>query len=252
MPTNKGHQHSPMPTNTPTSRTLRSNSNPNNNITLTDIKMLIENTKTEILESLTKKIDEMSKNLASVITRLDTLENENKNLSRRCIELEEKIQERNSEFPENFAHEIYMRQQKQDNLIISGLPEASSGSLDERKTHDLKELNSLAAELGMTNLSIKDTQRVGPTNKRPRLLRIKLTDWKVKVELLRRAKVLRNSVRYRSCYISPDLTPLQRQNQKELQEQAKKMREEGHDVIISKGKVILRSEKSNGRTTNFL
>ena len=60
--------------NTPKQRVTRSNSN--NNVTLAEIKALIENTRNDILENLKSEVNKMTETIRNLTNRVNDLENE--------------------------------------------------------------------------------------------------------------------------------------------------------------------------------
>ena len=101
-------------------------------------------------------------------------------------------------------------------------------------------------EIGIgTNLENKivDIVRLGDLNKIPpgskgRPLRVTLSDLDIKREILGKAKLLRDT-RYNTVYISPDLTPAQREADHNLRMELKKRREAGEtNLMIKRGNII--------------
>lgn len=67
-------------------------------------------------------------------------------------------------------------------------------------------------------------------------------DFYKKQEILRRSRELRKSDQYKRVYINADLTPMQRQKQREMQIKLQHRRTRGEDVIIYRGKVQSRDQ----------
>ena len=136
---------------------------------------------------------------------------------------------------------------------VSGLPEPSSGSLQERKDDDKDTVRDIVTELGLSPMNISDTQRIGKIDsKKPRLLCVTCADKSSKFDLLRSAKELRNSEKYKHCFINPDMTYAEREKNRKLRSEVKEKRQQGLDVIIRNGKVVLRRDAaSSGVGQNF-
>jgi len=73
-------------------------------------------------------------------------------------------------------------------------------------------------------------------------LKVTFKNQETRQEIVRKARLLRNMPPYRNIFVNPDLTLKQRQERKELNEELKRRRVLGEEVMIWKGKVI---EKSN-------
>lgn len=233
---------------TPLQRTTRSGSN-SSNITLLDIKTLIEKSKEEILGTVKNEVEKLKEMTNTLLKRVDKLEHSQKVLNERCKELENR-QDKSSREENLFAtteqliSELNLRAQKDLNLIIYGIPEHESGRVDERREKDNETIKALAEELGVEQQSFK-TQRIGKiVPQRPRLIRIKCDRLEVKYDMLRKAKELRKSDFFRKVYIAPDLTPIQQNYQKKLRDELKKRREDGEsNLMIHRGKIIDRNSR---------
>lgn len=120
-----------------------------------------------------------------------------------------------------------------------GLPECTSGSIEERKSGDLEKVISLADEIGLQGFQPKEMSRIGKLNShRPRLLRIRCQDLEIRAALLLAAKKLRFSQNFKTVYVNPDRTSLQRDIFKKLRMELKRRKETGETVIIRGGKVV--------------
>ena len=238
----------PSATNQTRQRTLRSDSNSNNSITLNDIKLLIENSKVEILSSLKKEIDGLNSVLTKLNKRVEEVERRNSHLEHRCKQLEENYASLPAEFEE--------RDRRKPNLIISGIPEKEHSSSEERKQWDEEMSTNLFQSLGtFTKDAISRTYRIGKEDpSKPRLLRVTCRDVHIKRAIVERAVYLRNMPRYVNVYISPDRTPMEQRDYKQLREELKRRRILGEDVIIRHGKIVSRlsfNDKAVSRKQSF-
>ena len=232
-------------TNTPKQRMTRSVTN-SGNITLHDIKVLIEKTNGELLNSLTKnfeqELEKLNQTITSLHSRVEKLEETNAKLALRCELLEKKniqaVPNDTTAF-EDACHESEERWRRRDFLIVSGMSEHSSGSVEERNAKDRAFAVEMARELGMADFNPEQVARIGRVaGARPRLLRIKCQNINVKLSLLRQSKKLRDSTRFRNVYINPDLTNQQRAKSAELRSELKRRRENGEKVIIRGGRIV--------------
>ena len=228
---------------TPTQRATRSNSTPQANITLLEIKSLIEKSKQDIIETLETKVDKQTSMIASLLKRVDDLTGANIQLERKCNLLEEKL----VSLPKSTFEEIEDRDRRKMNLIISGVPGKTDGSVEERKAVDAKFVKGLLEDLSVFNDGMRfQTYRIGkPSKGGHRLLKVAFCDLAHKQDVLWKAKHLRDMPSYRHVYINPDLTFLQRQDRKLLMEELKARREAGDDVMIRNGKIVSRHTIQN-------
>ena len=123
-----------MPT-TPSQRTTRSNSN-SASINLNDIKTLIENSKTELLNTFNVELTKLNNNISTILKRIDILEN-------RCRNLEitaDKARDNAEILKEEVLKEAEDRYARRKFLIVSGLTEPETGSPMEREAEDAKSL----------------------------------------------------------------------------------------------------------------
>lgn len=136
-------------------------------------------------------------------------------------------------------------------LIISGMIEATSGSVAERKLSDWESIEQIAASLGIQNIPASNVTRLGrPSGTASRLVRFKCSDKNIRAELLRNAKELRTMPNYSRIFISPDLTKIQLHEAKILRSELKRRREAGEQVIIYKGAIVSK-DKLHSSQPNF-
>ena len=121
------------------------------------------------------------------------------------------------------------------NLILSlGLPEASASSTSDCKQADINRFQKLVCfQFNITNLEINKCFRLGRfQNDKLRPLLVTLTDSSASGQILKSAKTLRTSNTYERMYISPDLTPKEREANKCLRTELHRRKEEGANLII--------------------
>ena len=129
-------------------------------------------------------------------------------------------------------------------MIISGLPEMSSGSLDERRDHDQKAVDEVLDVIGVVKegRAFRLTRIGKPQSQRPRLLKAEFKSLSIKNEILRKAKALRKSKGSADVYINEDRTPMQQLEWYKLRQKLKHRKELGEDVVIYRNNVMLRDE----------
>lgn len=144
---------------------------------------------------------------------------------------------------EDIMIEMNSRIQKKDYLIMSGVPEAKEGSLEERRAWDEDLIQDIARTLGCSSLPTEDITRIGKIDRlKPRLLRMKCCSRESRMTLLRKAKELRKSDKFRGIFLSPDLTHIQRRNNRALRAELKERRERGERVKIAHNKIVSSDE----------
>jgi len=244
--------------------TKNTRSTPTTSVTLNDIKDLIEVTKNEIIDALRADIDRLDATIHSLLARVQNLESEgnllrkeNEGIKEQLVKLKSEVTEyqartcmshEDSEMPtEELLHELELRFQRRGNIVLSGIPEESKGSLEERQESDMCKVSCILQEIGVSNFKCQDKpQRIGRSNPgRIRLVRLKNLDMDAKSEILSKARLLRRSGRFNKVFVNPDLTPLQQRDQKRLRDELQKRKNDGEDVIIFRRKIIARNELQN-------
>ena len=234
--------------NTPIQRSTRSGSNASA-ISLSDIKELIETSKSEILDAVKQENDKLRKMIKSLNQRLTEMECANsflveksRSLEKRCDEYERSL-ERRALSDEDLMREATERHRRRKYLIVSGLQESSEGSVGQRSLEDAEKVKDLVFSLGIENFTPGKVSRIGRiSGSRGRLLRFKCPTVDDKLALLRSSKKLRDHTTYNGVFINPDLTITQRKQNREIRIELKRRREAGESVIIRHGRVIDRSE----------
>ena len=221
--------------NTPTERQLRPRPNSNTavgEVTLTDIKLLIESTAAKMMTSLEEKIDRLTTSLSTVLTRMDAIDKKYDDIERRCRKIEEEQL--------NVISEIEDRERRKQNLMICGIPEREDGTVDERRTWDKQKIESLFQDLGSFHSEvIASIHRMGKVNTRkPRLLKVVCRNVETKRFILSKAKNLRSLPGHENVYVNPDQTPLEQRQNRELREEYKRRKALNEDVTIRHGRMI--------------
>jgi len=78
-----------------------------------------------------------------------------------------------------------------------------------------------------------------------RPIRLVVKSLEGKIEIIKRAKQLKDSIEFKKIFISPDLTRKQQLEDKELRDKLKSFRQDDHSgarIIIKGGKIIMEKE----------
>ena len=233
-------------------RYTRSNSNPNANISLLDIKTLIEKSTSEILDTMRSEIDRLNMTISSLIHRIDELEKRSQKHSENYAKLEvevKNLQTFEDEKAEELLHEMEQRNYRRSNIIISGIPEQTRGLVDETNNKDMDFILDLFRRLDVTLSIAPNLHRLGnPRSGRPRSIRVCGLESSTKMKILQKSRNLKNDQVFRGVFINADLTPQQQLKAKELRDELKSRRAAGErDVVIFRGKIMHTSQIQNFR-----
>lgn len=140
--------------------------------------------------------------------------------------------------PAELLNEFQSRMDRNKNVIISGVKETRSGSVDERRGDDEREVKDILDKIGL-NLMFSNVTRVGKvTANRRRLLRATFCDNESRNQVLRKARTLHLHAAYKHVYINPDRTPMEQAEFAKLRQELKDRREAGEDVAIFRNKIM--------------
>lgn len=121
---------------------------------------------------------------------------------------------------EKMIEETKMRNDKANNLVISGLPENSGDNSEEE---DKKSIVNIMNHLGIVNAEnkISKTRRIPRMNRDSTVVRasplvVELSDKSTRDRVLRMSRELKNNDNYKSVYINPDLTTYEMEIEKQL------------------------------------
>ncbi len=175
-----------------------------------------------------KKIDEQN-------VKIDVIE---KNIDKR---IDAKVEDRLSEDKE--------REKRSLNIIIHNIEEPGASLSSQQKiVTDLRVVSEVMAAHMDMEVEVTECIRLGKPREgpgKPRPLRIRVKDQNTKSTILRNSPKLKSvpDPKVNSIFINPDLTLMQRDDDKKLRDECKSRRDAGEDVIIRAGKVIPRYSK---------
>ncbi|XP_065668204.1 uncharacterized protein LOC136088424 [Hydra vulgaris] len=126
---------------------------------------------------------------------------------------------------------------RRNNLRIDGIEEAENETLEVSET---KVLNLFEEQLGLVNIKIERAHRTGNTvTKNPRIIVLKLLDFKDKIAILKKS----SSLKGKNLYINEDFCAETNLIRKDLCEKMKVERESEKFAYISYDKLIVRDWK---------
>ena len=248
-------------------RSNKATSNGPTALSLDGVRQLVQSAKQEIISSITIQIQRIDDNLLRLCGRVDSIEaqfhllqGEQKWLSKELEKMKTTatacgtLERSSNDNTENIIHEMEMRHRKRKYLVISGLKECNDGDLSARNNHDIKSVKNVLNAIKIDPVNITEISRLGKiTPSRPRLLRLKCPNMKIRSEILKQSKNLRSNTSYRNVFINQDLTYVQQKRNKANRDQLKALAENGKQATIRHGKVILLDEVNDqlNRNQNF-
>lgn len=213
---------------------------------LRDENTELKKTNTELLEQI-KRLEELQSQFKDTVNKVDNLKTQIK---------QEIIQEVFEDLDERREKE-----EKKSNLIIYNVEEKTYNSRQERIDRELQFCEEVFQSIGVdaTNRSIVEVRRIGKynpqntspestttttthttTNTRPRPLLVKMTDMRIKWDIIKNGRKLRevSNESISKVRIVPDLTKKEREVDKKLREELKAKKDAGEtDWMIKKGKL---------------
>ena len=132
------------------------------------------------------------------------------------------------------------------NLIVNGIAESRSTESRERIEDDRNEVKNIFRSLGVEPDDISDlTVRLGKVSERfpNRSLLISVKSLKTKGDLMKAQVGFRQRNPTKRLYISPDLSPRQREDNKVLVAEFKRRKGAGENVKIRSGKIVTIGEE---------
>jgi hypothetical protein len=105
------------------------------------------------------------------------------------------------------------------NMIVSGIPEASNGSEEEKAAHDKTSVEALLTALETPLYEMKRFKRVKTNNEKPNLILIEFGEAVTLPSALRKAKNLRTNDKFKGVYVNKDMTRTERIIEKRLRDE---------------------------------
>ena len=143
---------------------------------------------------------------------------------------------------------------RKNNLVVFNVEE--SDSRDGEKEHDIGELKAILQEVcPEENLDLEKRKIVrlgqrkppsasnGNAKPKPRPIKIILDDGETRNRVLRQARRLKDSTKYKKIGLAADKTFKEREADKALRAELKRRKDQGEDVYISKGGLVVRGQE---------
>ena len=121
------------------------------------------------------------------------------------------------------------------NLVIFNLTESSSSVSKTRQSHDTSKFITLCGNLEIENIDINVTFRIGkPTEGKTRPLKVVLNNKRQRKNIIENAHLIKTftkSNEFQKCIITKDLTPRQREENKQRRLERNKQKEKGGTLL---------------------
>ena len=196
------------------------------------------------------EFDRLNTTISSLIHRIDELEKRIHSENYAKLEGEIKsLQTFEDDKAEELLQEIEQRNYRRSNIIITGIPEQTNGSVNERNDKDKDFILDLFRRLDVKLPTTPNLHRLGnPRSHRPRSIRVCGLESSTKIKILQKSRNLKNDQGFRSIFINADLTPKQQLKAKELRDELKSRRAAGErDIVVFRGKIMHTSQIQNFR-----
>lgn len=203
-----------------------------------------------------KFVNEVRKQHVDLNERIKVVEEDVKKIKGQATLNEDRLDAVIDNKIEDKLNDLQEREKRAKNLIWHNLPEPEGSDANERKQADISLCSKILSDvLKIKEAKVEGAIRLGKYDSeraRPRLLKVVVSSEKVKAVTLTKASELRKTENptYKKLFITPDLTPLQREKDRKLRLEKQQREEAGEtDLIIRRGKVMKRptqQENSQG------
>jgi len=211
----------------------------------------------DTLQSLTKEQDTIRQTLTQLSEKVNELCCANQTLSRELksgsTPLNQAPQSTSvaNSLPSNpgeVVEEYLDRERRKTNLIVYNLQEPNNvQTTSERSEVDKNNLTQLFhSELRIEDVEITKCIRLGKTiQNKARPVLITIPNSNKRSSILRSASSLRKSEHHKDTFISPDMTPREREAAKELRAELRRRKSHGEvNIIIRRGKIVTVNPRS--------
>ena len=143
------------------------------------------------------------------------------------------------------------RESRKCNVIIHNIPESKKLEAKERREEDLQEVGSLLEEgLELKDFQVQSIVRLGKRMEdKHRLIKVTVESVKTKREILSKTKKLKNDVKWSRTFVTPDLTPTERNRSKLLREELKRRKAAGEEGLVIRRGLIVKVDQEADSTS---
>ena len=222
-------------------------------VTVNDMLRISRELKSEIVSSLKEGFNSIGDRLENLELRIGNLESSIESFRRVQKKQEKEINEIKQSLSEirvsksEILDEIEDREKRRNNVIIFGLPECNEGTVSKRKKYDETLVKEVFEAIGCDDIDTETIFRLGRNIGKMRPVKVTLRNRISKAEIMRKARDLRTSDKYKKVFISNDKTKMQQTEWSDLRRELLHRRETDEDVVIYNGKVTQRSSLKNFR-----
>ena len=215
----------------------------------TDFEALLQKNRLEIIQALKPEFNAINKRLSTLEERINQFESSLTSLVSKQSIQDEKIEKLTddlnsalSSLASETSNEVHQRLIRCKNVMIAGLVDQSTGSVEERKDKDEEDVENILEALDEEDVKVLNIWRIGKRRSDgKKLLKVEFSSEEEKQRVLRKARSLRHKSNYKTVFINPDRTITQQTEFRLLREELKRRKDNGEDVIISKHKVVAKS-----------
>jgi len=199
---------------------------------------------------LPEKQTQLESKLAVVETTLHEIKRELTSQLSKCHEMLSPPNNIASKPPALIANTVHTaineekeREKRQLNLIIHNLAESNLDLGEARKAEDIKHTLDIFNNYLGAKTTVRKAIRLGKRSAKPRLLKVTVDSVEAKAFILRSCTNLRKAdpaSHYHKIYVTPELTPAQREANLQLRTKLKEMNKDGKSYVIKNGRIVQR------------
>ena len=213
----------------------------------------------ETLTDLEKKYSLLNETITKTFANVDTLSSNNTELQNKISNLAKPVDSKsgiqaNTVSVTKIVDEYRDIERRKWNVIVFDVPEPKSADTSQRKTEDREFFNSLVENIGIAPVDIANVTRLGAkVANKSHPLRVQLNNLSQRRSVLSNAKKLCNSSSraFKEIFINPDLSPKERQAQKELRSELARRKEAGESgIFIRRGRIVKQNKTINQAVSN--
>ena len=142
-------------------------------------------------------------------------------------------------------NELQDREHRKNNIVVFGMPEQLTTNAPGANC-DKEDALNIFSKIGIEDVKVERCFRLGnkTSRQKPRPMKIILSSQMNRDLILRAAPKLgklSDTNQFRKVFLKPDLTPQQQEEERNLRQELKCRRDNGENVMIKNGKIILRT-----------